>query len=263
MTDRDRTIDLTVEVPGSPEEVWRTIATGPGISSWFIPMTVEEREGGAVVFDWGSYGTQTGRVTAWEPPHRVAYEDDDEQGLAYEWLVEAREGGTCVVRLVNSGFGHGDGWDEQFDGMTKGWPLYFENLRLQRTHFRGVGAQASIPTVLLPGPGAAAWTSFCDAIGVSPSLRSGDRFETSGDGVPRLTGTVATDWDEPAARACFVVLDGPAPGTAFVSAEGEGALVACSVYTYRYADEPLADEWTPYLLARWPHPDAMPSAASG
>ena len=29
----DRRIELEVEVPGTPEEIWRAIATGPGISS--------------------------------------------------------------------------------------------------------------------------------------------------------------------------------------------------------------------------------------
>ena len=40
-----RSVEAEAEVPGSPEEVWRAIATGKGISSWFVPTTVEEREG--------------------------------------------------------------------------------------------------------------------------------------------------------------------------------------------------------------------------
>ena len=47
MSDESRSIQLEVEVSGSPEEVWRAIATGPGISSWYVPHTVEERDGGA------------------------------------------------------------------------------------------------------------------------------------------------------------------------------------------------------------------------
>jgi hypothetical protein len=33
--------------------------------------------------------------------------------------IEARGGGTCIVRLVNSGFGTGGDWDDQFDAMTE------------------------------------------------------------------------------------------------------------------------------------------------
>ena len=40
-----RSVQVEVEVPGTPEEVWQAIATGPGISSWFVPTEVEERDG--------------------------------------------------------------------------------------------------------------------------------------------------------------------------------------------------------------------------
>ena len=109
-------IDLSVEVPGTPEEVWAAIATGPGISSWFVPCALDGRVGGEVAMDFGSYGKDTARVTSWEPPRRVVFEGGNERSLAYEWLVEARDGGTCVVRLVNSGFGDGSEWDGDYDG---------------------------------------------------------------------------------------------------------------------------------------------------
>ena len=32
-----RSVQVEVEVPGTPEEVWQAIATGPGISSWLMP----------------------------------------------------------------------------------------------------------------------------------------------------------------------------------------------------------------------------------
>ena len=38
-----RSIQVEVEVPGTPEEVWQAIATGPGISSWFVPTEFEEQ----------------------------------------------------------------------------------------------------------------------------------------------------------------------------------------------------------------------------
>ena len=119
----DRSIELEIEVPGTPEEVWRAIATGPGISSWYLPHTVEERQGGAANVSFGAAPEMqvAGRVAAWEPPHRVVFDGgDSDAGLAFEWLVEARDGGRCVVRLVNSGFGSGDEWDAQYDGMAEG-----------------------------------------------------------------------------------------------------------------------------------------------
>ena len=32
-----RSVEVEVEVTGSPEQVWEAIATGPGVSSWFVP----------------------------------------------------------------------------------------------------------------------------------------------------------------------------------------------------------------------------------
>ena len=36
-----RAIDLDIEVPGTPEEVWEAVASGPGITAWFVPAKVE------------------------------------------------------------------------------------------------------------------------------------------------------------------------------------------------------------------------------
>src|SRR5262249_38801141 len=40
-----RSVQVEVEVPGTPEEVWQAIATGPGISCWFCPAEFEEVDG--------------------------------------------------------------------------------------------------------------------------------------------------------------------------------------------------------------------------
>ena len=46
-----RSVQVEVEVPGTPEEVWQAIATGPGVSSWFVPTEV--RDDGTVVSHFG------------------------------------------------------------------------------------------------------------------------------------------------------------------------------------------------------------------
>ena len=42
--------------------------------------------------------------------------------IATEFTVEARDGGTCVVRVVQSLFASTDDWDEQLSGAESGWP---------------------------------------------------------------------------------------------------------------------------------------------
>ena len=138
MTDETRAIVAEIEVAGTPEEVWAAIASGPGIASWYVPHEVDERTGGAMLVSFGPGMEVPGRVAAWEPPNRVVFDGGEGAGgLAFEWLVEARDGGTCVVRLVNSGFGSGEDWDDQYDAMTEGWRLFMFNLQLHLEHFRG------------------------------------------------------------------------------------------------------------------------------
>jgi len=54
-----RSIQVEVEVPGTPEEVWRAIGTGAGISSWFVPSKMEERQGGELVCTFAPLSAET------------------------------------------------------------------------------------------------------------------------------------------------------------------------------------------------------------
>lgn len=101
-----RAIDLEVEVPGTPDQVWAAIATGAGITAWMQPTEVEEREGGTFSYDMGTgTGRTCGTVTGWDPPRRFAQESRWELAggsaglLATEWTIQARSGATCVVRF--------------------------------------------------------------------------------------------------------------------------------------------------------------------
>jgi uncharacterized protein YndB with AHSA1/START domain len=250
--DQDRVIDLSVEVPGTPEEVWRAIATGPGITSWFVPHEVEEREGGRVRMDFGAgFGEDSARVAAWDPPHRLLLQGKGERALAYEWLVEARAGGSCVVRLVNTGFGPGEDWDADYHGMSEGWPLFLENLRLHLTHFPGQRARAVIPTRMVPGTRDSAFEAVCAALGVPADLAAGDRLQASTAGAPPLAGRVASAATTAGTRAYHLVLDAPAPGTALLTAEAAGDQVALSLWLYLYGPDAagLPDAWSPFLEA--------------
>jgi uncharacterized protein YndB with AHSA1/START domain len=239
MPEDRRSIELEVEVDGSPEEVWRAIATGPGISSWYVPHVVEEREGGAATASFGPEPEMQipGRVAAWEPPRRVVFDGGEGvDGLAFEWLIEARAGGTCIVRLVNTGFGSGDEWDAQYDGMSEGWQLFLLNLRLHLQHFPGQTATPMLPGAPWPGPRQQAWARLADALGIPPAPSVGERIVIEPPDAPKLAGTVvdADSW------RLALVLDVPAPGTAFLAVEGDGEQVSVSVWSYLYGPDGAA-----------------------
>ncbi len=251
MADNDRSIEIEAVVHGTVEEVWRAIATGPGISSWYVPHTVEERTGGSATASFGPGPEMqiAGRVVAWEPPHRIVFAGaDGSDGLAFEWLVEARDGASCVVRLVNSGFGSGEEWDAQFDGMSEGWKLFLLNLQLHMEHFRNQTAQSMLPMAMWAGPREQTWSALTDALGVPNAPSIGDRIETTAPDAPTLAGIVA----DAAPWRLALLVDDPAPGTAFLAVEGTGEQIGVSIWTYLYGeagasavtrDYPLWQEW--------------------
>jgi uncharacterized protein YndB with AHSA1/START domain len=214
MTGNDR-LELEVEVPGTPELVWQAIASGPGITAWFTDAEVEQREGGTIAFDLGAGTESTGVVTAWEPPHRFAYEEPLDEGsrIASEWLVEARSGGTCVVRLVSSLFGSSADWEDELGGMSDGWQAYMHNLRIYLTDFPGEPCAPLVVGGDATGTLDDGWAALTTALGIEDAA-VGDLLATSGG--PRLAGTVERRTGGSYHRELLLRLTEPAPGTAFV-----------------------------------------------
>jgi uncharacterized protein YndB with AHSA1/START domain len=247
--DTSRKLELEISVPGTPDEVWQAIATGPGISSWYVPHTVEERPGGAALASFGDAPELqiSGRVAAWEPPHRIVFDGGEGvDGLAFEWLIEARAGGTCVVRLVNSGFGSGEEWDAHYHAMEEGWKLFLFNLRLHMQHFRGQAGVAMLPMATWPGTREETWQQLTTSLQISASTKTGENFTLDVADAPLLKGTIA-DFSP---YRMALLFEQPAPGTGIIAVEGHGGdQVAVSIWSYFYG--PDASEVIERDKPRW------------
>ena len=251
MSEERRSIELEVEVPGTAEEVWRAVATGPGISSWYVPHTVEERAGGSAMASFGPGPEMQipGRVAVWEPPCRICFDGGEGvDGLAFEWTVEPRDDDRCAVRLVNSGFGQGGEWDAQYDGMVEGWKMFMLNLRLHMEHFAGQTAASALPTAMGAGSLDEIWAGITAALGIPSAPGVGERIEPQASGVPALAGTVV----DVASHRIALLVDRPAPGTGFVAVESYGEHAGASVWLYLYgADGAQAAERDGPLWQQW------------
>ncbi len=241
-----RSIEVAAEVSGTPEQVWEAIATGPGITAWFMPAEVDGRVGGSVVLHHDEDESSSGRITAYDPPHRFAYAESGEgfvpdgaHTLATEFLVEARGGGGCVVRIVMSGFGEGDAWDRAIESFTGGWQQALTSLRLYLEHFRGEPV-ASVNAGEMVRAAEGMWASLAGVLGLPSEPQPGDRIATAGPDTPALGGTVEDVGD----GIVTLVLDEPARGIGLIGVGGPGG-----------------DELFVTVRAQFFGPDAAPVAA--
>ena len=230
-------------MPGTPEQVWEAIATGPGISAWFMSLEIDAREGGSVSMDFGAGLQSIGSITAWDPPRRYVYEEED-TGIATEWLVEAGSGGTCVVRVVTSGFGGQDDWENEFESHREGWEMFLENLRLYLTHFSGQESSPFAARATVPGPLGAAWERLRERLG----FEEGDRV-ASGDGAPPLAGDVQRVLDSDHHRGLILASTSPPPASRSCSSTSSAATSAQNVCGYLFGGgAPAAGpEWQAWL----------------
>jgi uncharacterized protein YndB with AHSA1/START domain len=256
-----RSVQVEVEVPGTPEQVWQAIATGPGISSWFVPTEVEERDGApvAVTSHFGPGMDAFATVTAWDPPRRFAAESrdlgPDAPPVATEWIVEARSGGGCVVRVVHSLFSSSDDWDDQLESFESGWPAWFRVIRLYLTYFRGQRCSTFRVMGVAPEPESQAWDALTGSLGLAGAA-VGQHWNANA-GVPPLAGLVEWVGEGEHPRE-LLRLDEPAPGIAFLMAHAMGGQVYLAISFYLYGDRAAAavarDEplWQTWMNGQFP-----------
>ena len=173
-----------VVLPATPEQVWRAIATPEGQAAWSPDP----------------YASPEGLLIDSDPPTRLEVRTPEAPNgafHAFEYLVEARDDSTTVLRFVHSGF-LGDDWDAEFDYgelTARGWDMYLHTLAQYLEYFPDrpatyVEAQAP-PTATT----ADAWAELEKALGLPRRAELGDEVRLTPDGLPPIEGVV--DYVEP------------------------------------------------------------------
>jgi len=241
--DASRFVEMVVEVPGTPEEVWAAIATGPGISCWFTPTTVEERVGGKITFELGPDMASSGQITHWAPPHRLAYEERDwmegAPPLATEVHIEAKEGGVCVMRMVHSLFASVEDWDDQLESMENGWPPFFVILQEYMTHYRSLPCTSVRLMAKSSEPEPQTWERLQASFGLE-GLAVDRPFCSLPSAGLSLGGSVMQLGTAQCPHQAMLRLDRPGPGFATMGAYTWGGDVLASASFYFYGEEASA-----------------------
>lgn len=235
-----RWVEMEFLTPGTPDEVWRTMATGPGNAAWFIKASIEERVGGALRFDFGPGVSTTGEVTVWEPPVRFGYvETEWMEGappVATEITITGRTGGQCVVRMVHSLFTSKDDWDDQLESFEGGWPGFFEVLRIYLAHFAGQkGAPFGGMAAGIGGEDLPVWIRLTEALGLA-GANTGER-RTATSGPQPLSGTVERIHQDRKVRWIVLRLSAPTTGVAIIGTYKRDSGVNASVSLFYYGDD--------------------------
>jgi uncharacterized protein YndB with AHSA1/START domain len=249
-----------VELDASPEQVWQAIASGPGISAWFVPHRVEPRVGGAMSAQFGGGFDAAGRVRVWEPGRRFGYgaaeaPPEGAANYAFEFLVEGRDGGGTVLRFVQSGF-LDEGWENEYASYDAGWDLFFDNLRSYLAHFAGLPVHNVVSMTVAAGSAAEAWPVLHRALGLTGRPALGQTVTLRPDGPPPITGVVDVATDE------FLGLRS-ATGLHRIGAEGDTGC-GVSAYHYFYGDpvdtDALTAAWQRWLTELFPAPEPATAA---
>lgn len=195
-----------IDLDASPQEVWQAIATGPGVDSWFMGHSeIEPREGGRMTMQLGGFDAVS-TISAWEPGKRLKYASEptpDGQMMAFEYLIEGRDGGGTVLRLVHSGFLAN--WEAEYDALSVGDRIYLRKLAVYLTRF---APRTSAYAGFLPGPNVAdaadMWSAVGAVLGLDRAPAEGDRVRVAVEGIEAADGVV-----EFAAHDTFVCVSVP------------------------------------------------------
>ena len=257
-----RSIQAETEVPGTPEDVWKAIATGPGIGSWFYPTELEECTGGILRYDTGADVVHIpAQVTVWDPPRRFRHEGRDcgadGPPTATEWTIEPRSRDRCLVRVVHSLSASTDEWDNQLEKFEDGWPQALAVLRLYLTHFRGQRATIVRASGSHDGSVRDAWHALLRELDVD-GLAPGDCWALPDGTVASLRGVLDELRSEGRQPCVLLRLDEPAPGIAAASAYKVSERATVMLNLYLYGDDEGATAasgekvWQEWVKARFP-----------
>ena len=144
-----RTLETSIELDASIEDVWKALTEPEELVRWF-PLEAGRNPDGSLWMSWGGGQKFSGEVPLSEPPHRLravhrqpppgrdpaSVPPEEFAEIATEYSLESERGKT-ILRVVDSGFGPEEEWDELFDATASGWRVELRGLRHYLEHHHG------------------------------------------------------------------------------------------------------------------------------
>ena len=245
-----RWVEMEFLVPGTPQDVWHAMATGPGNAAWFTKAEIDGRIGGRILFHFMPDVTSGGTVTQWEPPRRFGYDEvgwaENSPTLATDISIAARSGGECRVRMVHSLFCPTDEWDSQMEGFESGWPGFIEVLRLYLAHHAGAPAASFQLGAEVEGQSLVVWRRLLEGLG-HETADVGENWTV--DAGESLFGEIVQVRQDGLQRYVLMRIDGGTPGVGLFGIYGKGEAIRISIC--RFFHGPGSEDAAAEAVPKW------------
>lgn len=130
ISQRGRLLEKEVFIQASPERVFQALTAKEELERWFVSRAeFDLSPGGTLKFKWGPGECFSGEVLVFEPPRRLSYTwEADNPGINTLTFELTAENDGTRLRLVHTGIGESEDWDQYYDEVHIGWNEHFTNL---------------------------------------------------------------------------------------------------------------------------------------
>jgi uncharacterized protein YndB with AHSA1/START domain len=218
-TGKMRSFETEIRLEADPETVWEALTDPEELTRWFpLAARVKPGAGGTIELSWGEGLSGRCPILAWDPPRHlragwmepppagaapepasgtaaVVREDPEAAArVAVDYFIEGARGRT-VLRLVHSGFSTSPKWDDEYDGVSRGWAFELRSLRHYLARHRGAPRRVAWARRAVGVDAGEAWARLTGPRGIVREGRlaspaEGDRYSIVTATGDRLAGRV-------------------------------------------------------------------------
>ncbi|MEO1052960.1 MAG: SRPBCC domain-containing protein [Bacteroidota bacterium] len=210
---KTRMVEKTLTIDAAIADVWKALTDAEELVRWFpLQAEVTPGAGGKMKWTWDDKYAWEFEIDEWQPEKKLKisytlnqdhFVNEEQMNpdsimmnssavLAVDYELETQDGKT-VLRLVHSGFGTDDKWDELYDGVRRGWNQELLSLKHYVEHHLGrdrsvawaVGNPKDSPVQVWEEMGASDILS-----GLGKPHKEGERYVLSTPDGEEYTGTV-------------------------------------------------------------------------
>jgi hypothetical protein len=214
-----RCVSLSIAAAGTVEEAWQAVASGPGLSSWWVPTEAQLGFDGLptrLIFHSGQQSSSTVEVRDWNPPHEYTVVAEDlaagAPALQITWMIHAGGPLGCRIEVRLSLATPLPDWDHLLLKGQRAWQGSLPVLGLYLANF--AGKRCATCTVVCSATESAdkVWEIVAEPLGML-FAGPGDRVKSEPD-APLLAGRLESLGQPTRDYGALLRLDEPAPGIA-------------------------------------------------